>query len=688
MNRLQALRAKTWPIVYAVLLTFFGLTRLYNLGARPLHHDEGVNGNFMKILISSGQWHYDPKNYHGPTLFFFQVVPTWIASYINDGLGAFNKHSISGITPVGMRLPIAIMGIVLLWMLLESWPMLGKVGAAAACVFAGLSCDILFFSRYFIHEIYVLLFTLAVVMNAYQFHRTRDSLYAYLAALSATLLLCTKETGVFHLIVLVLAYACAQITYWISDEQRGRFSLDLVTSEPAADLRSAAPHLVYIGGLCFLVWMVFFSSFFTNFSGLIDSLRAFKFWGSEGLKSGHVKPFFYYTTDILIRYETVALIFGFVGIAAAFLKNDRTGLFLSFWTMGIVAFYSLVPYKTPWLVVNLVLPLTIVAGYGVQAVAEAVLKNLSPRHAKISLSALAGVGIFLAVAEARQTYRVNFVEYDSDKHPQIYAHTLRDVFNMLAKIDAVSSRAGGKEMTINVFTDVYWPLPMYLNKYEFVRFWGNRVDTCPAPDAPILIVAPQNQKLVDSHLKDLYSIHSYLLRPGVPLELYVNTNVSSTPGVVVSQLDLLTSQSAPKDAAPGLKLEAFAGVNFSGKPTETREGDTSYDFTWLSDPAKKYQSPFSLRWTGYIRVDKAGVYRFGLNSDDGSWLTLDDTPVIDNGGDHALLKMSRSVNLSAGYHRIEVKYYDAGGGAELHFTWAPPGTPEVAVPATVLFHKS
>ena len=34
--------------------------------------------------------------------------------------------------------------------------------------------------------------------------------------------------------------------------------------------------------------------------------------------------------------------FGFIGIAAAFVRNERKGLFLAFWTLGMAGFYSIV----------------------------------------------------------------------------------------------------------------------------------------------------------------------------------------------------------------------------------------------------------------------------------------------------------------------------------------------------------
>jgi len=680
MNRFDALRRQAWPIVCTVLLLFFGATRLYDISSRPLHHDEGVNGIFMKNLIQTGVWKYDPKNYHGPTLYYLQLVPTWIASYFNDGAASFNPKSISGLTTVSIRLTIAFAGILLLWLVLSCWPMLGRLGAAAACILVGMSCDILFVSRYFIHETYMLVFTVMAVSSAHRYRQTKEPFYAYIAAVGATLMFATKETTVFHFLVLILALACAKATKWLADGRVEPLSWRDAQAAPRRVINGLGQHAPIIFTICIVIWALLFSSFLTNWKGPFDSTRSFFIWGAEGVESGHVKNFFYYFTDIILRYETVVVIFGFVGILAAFIRADLKGLFLAYWTLGMCGAYSLIPYKTPWLVIQLVLPMAFSAGYGVQTIYDEVRARLPLVRARVVLAAFAGVGLFLIIAEGRQTFRVNYHEYDKDKHPQVYAHTTRDVNDIMAKIDAAASRAGGKKMVINVFTDIYWPMPLYLVQYPNARFWGGNPADCKDPDAPVLLVMPKLQPELDARLKDIYSIKTINLRPGIPMALYTNTNLTNPQGVVTRTLDLLVSQPRPEGARSGLRMEAFKGVGFAGKPLRVVNGETAYDFNWETDGDKKWEAPFSLRWTGYMNIERAGLYKVALESDDGSWLTIDDTPIIDNGGDHPVIKMSRTVNLSAGYHKFELKYFDTMGGAVLHFTWAPPGSGEVPVP--------
>ena len=51
MNAQKPALSRYWIALYAVFLVFFAFSRLSDLSSRPLHHDEGVNGVFMKSLV-------------------------------------------------------------------------------------------------------------------------------------------------------------------------------------------------------------------------------------------------------------------------------------------------------------------------------------------------------------------------------------------------------------------------------------------------------------------------------------------------------------------------------------------------------------------------------------------------------------------------------------------------------------
>src|SRR5581483_569011 len=85
-GQISAPRDFWWWSSLAILVAA-ALLRLLFLTVKPLHHDEGVNGNFLVTLFRTGYYHYDPANYHGPSLYYLAVIPTAINNVIHWGHG-------------------------------------------------------------------------------------------------------------------------------------------------------------------------------------------------------------------------------------------------------------------------------------------------------------------------------------------------------------------------------------------------------------------------------------------------------------------------------------------------------------------------------------------------------------------------------------------------------------------------
>ena len=64
------------------------------------------------------------------------------------------------------------------------------------------------------------------------------------------------------------------------------------------------------------------------------------------------------------------------------------------------------------------------------------------------------------------------------------------------------------------------------------------------------------------------------------------------------------------------------------------------------------------RFEGFVKVPSDGVWDFQIVSDDGSIVFVDDQQVINNDGVHSSLSREGSISLQAGWHKLEVKYYN------------------------------
>src|ERR1700712_1000091 len=88
-------RDNVWLISGAAITTIAAILRFAWLGLKPLHHDEGVNGFFLTNLVRDGNYHYDPANYHGPTLYYL----------------AFPFVKLFGLETIPIRTSVAIFGV-------------------------------------------------------------------------------------------------------------------------------------------------------------------------------------------------------------------------------------------------------------------------------------------------------------------------------------------------------------------------------------------------------------------------------------------------------------------------------------------------------------------------------------------------------------------------------------------------
>ena len=91
---------------------------------------------------------------------------------------------------------------------------------------------------------------------------------------------------------------------------------------------------------------------------------------------------------------------------------------------------------------------------------------------------------------------------------------------------------------------------------------------------------------------------------------------------------------------------------------------------------KKNNPLFGVIYSGFIRIDVDGLYQFSTKSDDGSVLTIDDQPVVNNDGKHPLVEQGGTVAFQKGYHKFTLKYFDAGQVCALRVYMSTPGKPK------------
>lgn len=519
----------------AIILAVGAFLRLIYLTLVPLHHDEGVNGNFLVSLVRNGTYTYDPNNYHGPTLYYFSAISGWVTRFF----GGKEFSDAYGLTTFNVRFVTAAFGVATIGLALLLRKRLGAIGALSAAALIAISPGAVYLSRYFIHESLFVFFMFGVVVAAVKYYDTGAGVYAILGAISSALMTATKETWIINGPVLLIALMTTCVYFWL----RGRISarngsLQRHSDEGPLDRFGGPISVVTVALVAFTVFVVvnvlFYSSFFKNYpKGVSDALQTLALWRKRTHEHAH--PWYQYIYWLL-RKESIVLIVGGAGAMIALWRaNNRLALFVAQWAFGLLAAYSLVGYKTPWIALNFIVPLALTSGYTL----DVVFRKLRDFNQPLMLLAPA---VLIVAISGFQMYQLNFVYYDDDRHVYVYAHTRREMLAMLDQIDRVATKMNtGRDTGIAIVSPEYWPLPWYFRDHKRVGYYQKVVPT----SEPIIIgsagqkeemdemYGAEYQQIDSSRLNDPRILPdrnpegSFTLRPGVDLVLYVRRELLS-----------------------------------------------------------------------------------------------------------------------------------------------------------------
>lgn len=137
---------------------------------------------------------------------------------------------------------------------------------------------------------------------------------------------------------------------------------------------------------------------------------------------------------------------------------------------------------------------------------------------------------------------------------------------------------------------------------------------------------------------------------------------------------------------PGIRYKYFEPENNFSIGSVNGIAKTSGVAKNISLDKKERDDKFAFLFEGFIKISKDAAYTFYTSSDDGSVLYIDDTEVVNNGGEHGTQEKSGRVALKKGFHKIRVAYFDSGGGNSLSVKMQQDGGKKQEIPGSVLFN--
>lgn len=450
---------------------------------RTFHPDEANQAFTTGRLLESGVYRYDPKDHHGPTLYYAAAAIQKAAG--NDGTAALDGNLLR-------CTPLLFAVLTLVFTVLTAKKIFSRANIGwklPSLLIAGLlatSPIFVFFATDFIQEMLLACFTTMMLWAAtgYVFSlpaqrlkdtnppRLKPGTWTLLFGIAAGLAFATKETTVLTF----AAFAVSAATAYFYHRQ-------LQSARPPSAIRHL-PITLAIAGFA-LTSILLYSSFASNWQGVYNAFvaaplsyvhRAVGDAVSEGA-AYHVHPWWQYLKWLFSGNMTFTAFTGagmFLGLYAIVGDRSKAAIPTSIKTafvamlalsLSLTVFYSIIPYKTPWCALQMHIPLLAAGFLGLLAFS---LRGITGRIAIIVLSTAAVCGNVSIVSAM-------WKDPDSKQIPYNYASAspqVKDMAKLVRDIVSEKQKAGNTFVAIALPSEDTWPLPFYLRGLDArIGYW-------------------------------------------------------------------------------------------------------------------------------------------------------------------------------------------------------------------------
>ena len=509
---------------------------------RTFHPDEANQAFTTGRLLETGCYEYRPDDHHGPTLYY-------AAAALQKATGHNTLATMDGMllrcTPLIFAFLALAFGFLAIRKLAK--PALGKLGGwlvpSLFALLLGTSPIFVFFATDFIQEMLLACFTMMMFWAGTGYFAsqpphhlttappnhlttappnhlttqppnhptTKPGTWALLFGIAAGLAFATKETS-------LLAFAAAGIA-GIPLAWRYR-----------KDMRFEMRNVVLALAGFALTAILLYSSFASNWQGVYNAFiaaplsylhRAAGSATSAGA-ADHVHPWWQYFKWLFAdnwRFSALPL-------AALFLVTFSRRSLVHVYTLVLLALYSLIPYKTPWCALQLLVPLVLSA-------------FIVPRTR---------IKTFIAIPLVLLALAVNFTggfalasDPDSKEIPYNYASASPEVKQLAATVATAMDAAGTPSLTNSPtpspthsptpFIAVAlppadtWPFPWYNRPFEPQTGYWTSFDDLKQLAAggvkPTVVIVPMTEgHLVQPLFPHLKHTKRFYMRPGVRVRVF------------------------------------------------------------------------------------------------------------------------------------------------------------------------
>lgn len=481
-------------LVVLLLGTWF---RFSGLEDRPMHVDEAATGaQILADYMETGRYTFDPHHYHGPLLPF--IAAKWCQLNGQNGWLSLEAITLRQVTAAcGV---LTLLGILL--MQLGSWRSVTAIG------FLATSPLLVYYSRMYIHEPLFLLCAVPAIAGMVLLFMGRSKWKAaMLLGTGIGLMAGTRET----VAISVIAWGVAGLLALARDRSAySRVQVGII-----------GPFAIAVV-LALLIIVGCYSAAGQGMAGVADFFRTYFEYETT---AGHDKPFHYYLHMLAWpklsagRWWTEAGIL-LLACMVYFGKREERGYLVGcfLFESGILhlLIYSVIAYKTPWLVSLGWMQLCLAAAFGLAAISDRVLAGKRIIPAVLFLALIGWQGV--------QAHRAAFRLAADGRNPYAYVPTVTDVTGIPKLLADISLHVDEEDsLPIAIIGESYWPLPWYLREVGEIGYYDEMPGQLSA--YPVVILMPSS---FDAGSDVLESSHIFIpkgLRDDFPIIIAIENEV-------------------------------------------------------------------------------------------------------------------------------------------------------------------
>jgi len=492
--------SKVWLILcWACVLSLAAMLRIDNLEKRAFHFDEATGARITESRVNPKRdYQFNPVHNHGPLL--SSAAATVCRIKDESSWQRMTKHT--------LRLVPVISG-----MLLVAVPFLwrrrfGDIPVLAAAVLLATSPLLAYYSRMFIHEMMLAMLGLLAVILFFVSFRSRIFKFGTIGFVIG-LMFATKETFAISIIAWSAAAGIIALCNW-------RASMALLIGWKSYRISVAS---FVVGGTLSAGW--FYSDGLTNPSGVWDAVKTFFVYKTT---AGHDKPFGYYLNMMIVPtkggiwwHEGFVFLLALVSVGRSFLPSTKNAMlentvrFVAYSAVFHLLIYSMISYKTPWLMCLPWAHVCLLAGLSMRGVT-----SWEMRAQAIAILLLGGV-----IFQQHRLAKFAAGRFETDtRNPYAYTPTSRNIESAREWLAQMSEVIPIRSLEpIGVVGSEYWPLPWYLRDYQAIGYWR---DADPAiKQCPVVFAMMETEDEVGVLLKDSHIALTRTLRRNVPVMMYL-----------------------------------------------------------------------------------------------------------------------------------------------------------------------